>query len=43
MWLLTLYGKDAAADLTPNQPRLLKAAIDDEKRQCSRRRPERRK
>jgi hypothetical protein len=43
IWFLTLYGKDEAADLTPNEKRLLKAAIDEEKRQRSRRRPQRRK
>lgn len=42
IWFLTLYGKDEAADLTPSQKRLLKAAIDEEKRQRARGRPQRR-
>jgi hypothetical protein len=43
IWFLTVYGKDEAADLTPNQKSLLKAAIDEEKRQRAIRRPQRRK
>ncbi len=43
IWFLTLYGKDEAEDLTRNQKRLLKAGIDEEKRQRSRRRPQGRK
>ncbi len=38
IWLLTLYGKDEAADLTAGERRLLKAAIEGEKRQRARRR-----
>jgi hypothetical protein len=33
IWLLTLYGKDEAADLTPKEKRLLKGAIEEETRQ----------
>lgn len=33
IWLVTLYGKDEAADLKPSEKRLLKAAADEEKRQ----------
>jgi hypothetical protein len=36
--LLTLYGKDEPADLTPKEKRLLKAAIDEETRQRAGRR-----
>jgi hypothetical protein len=43
IWLLTLYGKDEAADLTPKEKRLLKAAIDEETRQRAGRRTFRRK
>lgn len=32
IWLFTLYGKAEAADLTPSEKRLLKAAADEEKR-----------
>lgn len=32
IWLLTLYGKDEAEDLTAEQKRMLKAAIEEEKR-----------
>jgi predicted membrane GTPase involved in stress response len=37
IWLVTLYGKDEAADLTPSEKRLLKAAADEEKRQRAKR------
>ena len=30
IWLMTLYGKDEAADLTAGEKRLLKAAIEAE-------------
>jgi mRNA-degrading endonuclease RelE of RelBE toxin-antitoxin system len=32
IWLLTIYGKDEAEDLTAEQKRMLKAAIEEEKR-----------
>ena len=32
IWLFTLFGKDEAADLTPQQKRELRAAIDEELR-----------
>ena len=38
IWLLTLYGKDETSDLTAKERRLLKAALDEEKRQRARRR-----
>jgi hypothetical protein len=38
IWLLTLYDKEEAADLSPRERRMLKAAIDDEMRQRARRR-----
>ncbi len=37
IWFVTLYGKDEAADLTPSEKRLLKAAADEEKRQRAKR------
>jgi hypothetical protein len=43
IWLLTLYGKDEAADQTPKEKRLLKAAIGEETRQRTGRRTFRRK
>jgi hypothetical protein len=36
IWLLTLYGKEEAVDLTSKEKRLLKAAIEEETRQRSR-------
>ena len=30
IWLMTLYGKDEAADLTPKEKKVLKAALDSE-------------
>lgn len=30
IWLLTVYGKDEAADLTPKEKKALKSAIDTE-------------
>lgn len=32
VWLMTLYGKDEAADLTAKEKKILKAAIDGERR-----------
>jgi len=32
IWLMTIYGKDEAADLAPEEKRLLKAAIDGERK-----------
>ena len=43
IWLVTLYGKDEAADLTASERRLLKAAVDEEKRQRAKRSLPRRK
>ena len=37
IWLLTIYGKDEAADLTPKEKRVLATAIEGEKRQRARR------
>jgi len=31
IWLMTLYGKNEAADLTPREKRALKAAIEGER------------
>lgn len=36
IWLLTLYDKDEAVDLSAQEKRLLKVAIDEEMRQRSR-------
>ena len=30
IWLLTLYGKNEAADFTPREKKALKAAIEEE-------------
>ena len=38
IWLLTLYGKNEASDLTPKERLILKAQLDEEKRQRARRR-----
>jgi hypothetical protein len=43
IWFLTLYGKNDAADLTADERRLLKAALEEEKNQRSRRKAVRRK
>jgi hypothetical protein len=43
IWLMTLYGKDEVADLTPDQKRALKAIVEREARQRAQRRKERRK
>jgi hypothetical protein len=43
IWFVTLYGKDEAADLKASEKRLLKAAVDEEKRQRARRSVPRRK
>jgi len=32
IWLITLYGKNGASDLTPKQKQALKSAIEDELR-----------
>lgn len=32
VWLMTIYGKDEADDLTSEQKKMLKASIDEEKR-----------
>jgi hypothetical protein len=32
IWLMTIYDKNEAADLTPSQKKILKAAIDAEKK-----------
>jgi mRNA-degrading endonuclease RelE of RelBE toxin-antitoxin system len=37
IWLMTIYDKNEAANLTPEQKRLLKAAIDAEKKSRARR------
>ena len=37
IWLMTIYDKNEAADLTPEQKRMLKAAIDGEKKSRARR------
>jgi hypothetical protein len=42
IWFLTLYGKDETSDLTAKEKRLLKAALEEEKRQRARRRVARR-
>jgi hypothetical protein len=38
IWLMTLYGKNEAADLTANQKKALKAALDAELKARSQRR-----
>ena len=43
IWFLTMYGKDEAEDLSPKEKLLLKAAVDEEKRQRARRKGSRRK
>jgi hypothetical protein len=42
IWLLTIYGKDEADDLTPAQKRQLREAITQEKAERARRRRKRR-
>jgi hypothetical protein len=37
IWLMTIYDKNEAVDLTPEQKRTLKAAIDAEKKSRRRR------
>jgi len=37
IWLMTIYNKNEATDLTPEQKRLLKASIDAEKKSRMRR------
>jgi len=41
IWLLSLYDKDEALDLSPQEKRLLKTAIEAEVRERSRRRTSR--
>lgn len=43
IWLMTIYDKDTAMDLTPAEKRTLKAAIEKETRERERRRAGRRK
>ena len=43
IWLMTVYDKDTAADLSPAEKRILKAAIEKETRERARRRTGRRK
>lgn len=43
IWLLTLYDKDEAADLSPTERRLLKAAVEVETRRGAQRRETKRK
>lgn len=38
IWLMTLYGKDEAADLSADEKKVLKAAVAEELRRRSRRR-----
>lgn len=38
IWLMTLYDKDEAANLTPDERKMLKAAIDTEKKIRARKR-----
>lgn len=42
IWLMTLYGKDEVADLTPDEKRALKTAVEREARQRAQRRKARR-
>ena len=42
IWFMTLYGKDEAVDLTPDEKRALKMAIEREARQRAQRRKPRR-
>jgi len=37
IWLMSVYGKNEAVDLTPEQRKTLKAAIDAEKKLRARR------
>jgi hypothetical protein len=43
IWLLTLYGKDEASDLSPKEKQILKTHLEEEKRERARRRAARRK
>lgn len=43
IWLMTVYGKDIAMDLSPAEKRALKTAIEQETRERARRRAGRRK
>jgi hypothetical protein len=42
IWFLTIYDEDEADDLTPDQRRMLRVAIDAEKRERARERARRR-
>jgi hypothetical protein len=42
IWLMTLYGKDEIADLTPDEKRALKMAVEREARRRAKRRKARR-
>lgn len=37
IWLMTVYDKDTAMDLTPTEKRTLKAALEQETRERARR------
>ena len=43
IWFLTMYGKNEVVDLSAKEKRLLKTAVDEEKRQRAQRRTSRRK
>ena len=43
IWLLTLYGKDEASDLSPKEKQILKTVLEEEKRERARLRAARRK
>ena len=43
VWLVTVYGKDSMADLSPAEKRMLKAAIERETNERAKRRTERRR
>ena len=43
IWFMTLYDKDEVVDLSPDEKRLLKAAIEQETRERARRRGMRRR
>jgi hypothetical protein len=43
IWLMTVYDKDTAKDLSLSEKRMLKAAIEEETRERARRRTGRRK
>jgi hypothetical protein len=43
IWFLTMYGKNEVVDLSAKEKRLLKAAVDEEKRERTQRRRLRRR